>query len=502
FISSIVKAKILKFSHYDVSDKLIKKIEEDESLQKYEFDRYDNKLLNYYLECYKSNKNPFLYNQHLIPNIDLSNLNNTNPYLLTSEQQRHIIKEIYHNDYNNFHDYELAFCEFSIDLFSKGKFVVAYRKLTFDPVEKTLQLGNTTYFNSNFYIKEIKYSLSYYTDISPSDFETAFLKDKLKTIESLTSNFKSGELPNTKPEIVVLGYAQIDISNIYDEINSEHAKKEMEIPLKAFFQNLSLLDRKNRKEPYLILYDNNVNIDQLRTIYNSLKYPITYVQGPPGTGKTQTILNIVVNCLTNNKTLLITSNNNIPIDGIKDKLFLGKYNNKEILFPIIRLGNNKCTAEALVKIKELYEFETKDVPKEDLLFNLKEQSKEKNKLLLDKLKAYEDRIDIEQNLEFINALISKGSYWQLEQEQKRQEERLQHLPKTTDEDLKGIFEVIKDNRQLLQYFYFESLRYIKRLKTKEFRELIELIYIQDEAEKIKAFNKWIADDKNLEKFTK
>ena len=68
-------------------------------------------------------------------------------------------------------------------------------------------------------------------------------------------------------------------------------------------------------------------------------------------GKTQTILNIVVNCLTNNKTLLISSNNNIPIDGIKDKLFLGKYNNKEILFPIIRLGNNKCIAEAL-KIDE------------------------------------------------------------------------------------------------------------------------------------------------------
>ena len=27
-------------------------------------------------------------------------------------------------------------------------------------------------------------------------------------------------------------------------------------------------------------------------IYNSMKYPITYVQGPPGTGKTQTILNV------------------------------------------------------------------------------------------------------------------------------------------------------------------------------------------------------------------
>ena len=193
--------------------------------------------------------------------------------------------------------------------------------------------------------------MSYYTDLSPTDFETLYLKDKIGTIELLRDNFKSGELPNTRPEIVVLGYAQIDISDIYDEINSEHSKKEMQIPLKAFFQNLSLLDRKNRKEPYIVLYDNNVNIDQLRTIYNSLKYPITYVQGPPGTGKTQTILNIVVNCLVNNKTLLITSNNNIPIDGIKEKLFLGKYKNKEILFPIIRLGNNKLVAEALKKIK-------------------------------------------------------------------------------------------------------------------------------------------------------
>src|SRR5690606_20786900 len=95
----------------------------------------------------------------------------------------------------------------------------------------------------------------------------------------------------------------------------------------------SLLDRKNRKEPYIVLYDNNVNIDQLRTIYNSLKYPITYVQGPPGTGKTQTILNIIVNSLTNNKTLLISSNNNIPIDGIKDKMSIGKYRNKDILLP-------------------------------------------------------------------------------------------------------------------------------------------------------------------------
>jgi hypothetical protein len=53
FISGIQTAEILKFSYYDVSENLIKKLDEDESLRIYGFDRYDNNVLNYYLECYK-----------------------------------------------------------------------------------------------------------------------------------------------------------------------------------------------------------------------------------------------------------------------------------------------------------------------------------------------------------------------------------------------------------------------------------------------------------------
>ena len=104
---------------------------------------------------------------------------------------------------------------------------------------------------------------------------------------------------------------------------------------------------------------------------------------------------------------------------------------------------------------------------------MKEKSKENNKRLLEKLKNYEDRIDLEQNLEFINGLLSKGSYWLLEQEKKKLEERLNQIPETTDDNVKGIFEVIKDNYQLLQYFYFESLRYIKRLKNKDYSDWLK-----------------------------
>lgn len=178
FISGIQSAEILRFSHYDMPEKLIKKLEHDESLQIYDFNRYD-KILNYYLECYKANKDPFLHKTYLIPGIDLTEVSNKNPYQLTDEQQKQIIKEIYRNDYNKHYDYELALSEFSIDLQSRGKFVIAYRKLSFDPVNKKLHLGNKTHFNSNFYIEGVRHSLSYYADISPADFETLYLKSKI-----------------------------------------------------------------------------------------------------------------------------------------------------------------------------------------------------------------------------------------------------------------------------------------------------------------------------------
>ncbi len=502
FISSIQTAEILKFSRYDVPEELLIKLEEDERLQVYGFDRYDNNILNYYLECYKANKDPFLYKAHLIQGLDLTELAKENPYRLSDAQQKQIFKEVYHNNYKKYCDYELAISEFSIDIPSKGKFVIAFRKLTLDPVAKTLHVGSKTQFNANFYIKDVKHSLAYYTDLSPADFEAIYLKDKSEALELFGANFKTGELLNTRPEVVVLGYDQIDISGIYDNIHAEYGHGKMEVPLKAFFQNLSLLDRHNRKEPHIALYDRNINIDQIQTIYNAIKYPITYVQGPPGTGKTQTILNIIVNSLTNGKTLLISSNNNVPIDGIKDKLYLGKYGNKEILLPILRLGNNACVADALRVIKERYAFETKDVPREELLYNLKENSKEKNRKLLERIKNHETTIEQTQNLEFVKSLLSKGGNHLLERERRAIEEKLRQIPETNNDDLDNLYEVIKDNEQLLQFFYYESLMYVKRLKTKDYAPLIEILDIEESEKQVKEFNKWIAMDENMEKLTK
>jgi hypothetical protein len=182
-------------------------------------------------------------------------------------------------------------------------------------------------------------------------------------------------------------------------------------------------------------------------------------------------------------------------------LVIGKYKNKEIVFPILRLGNNQLVLQALEKIKELYCYENQDVPKDNLLAKIKENSTQKNKLLVQRLKEFEDRIDLKQNIEFIDSLIQKGSNFLLEKEKIRFEEKLAEIPENDTTDLMGIFEHLKGNNQLLQFFYFQSLKFIKRLKTSEFQSLIDIIHVDNDKEKIKSFNKWILKDENIKRLT-
>ncbi len=502
FISKIKSVEILNFSCFDVPEKLLDKVTNSEILQSFNPDAFNNGLLQYYLECFKANVDPFLHKKHLISGLDVNELLNSSPYQLTTDQQQKIIKEIYNNNYPKYNNYELAISEFSIDFESKGTFIIAFRKLKFDPVEKTFVIGESLWFNPNFYIQNTKHNLSYYMDMSPSDFEIEYKNNKQKLIAQLSNNFRRGEIVNTLPEIVVLGYNKIEITPIFENINKAYQEKMLSTPLKAFFQSMTTREYKTQRKPNLVLYDNNLNIDQIRSIHNILKYPVTYIQGPPGTGKTQTIFNIIVNSIIDGKSVLITSNNNIPVDGILEKLSLENYRNKPIIPPVIRLGNNEYTLKALDRIKELYEFNTKDIPKEELLLKLKEKSKIKNKVLDDRLDAIDQTIELKQYLEFIDGLLEKNNFQLLINEKEKINQKISEKNATVDDDLTGSFEIIKGNHELLQFFYFESLKYIKRIKTEEFRSLIEIVYLIDENERIKEFNKWLSSDSNMKSFSK
>ena len=102
------------------------------------------------------------------------------------------------------------------------------------------------------------------------------------------------------------------------------------------------------KEVNIVVFNRNkINIDQMRVVYNSMVNHVTYVKGPPGTGKTETIFNVLLSAYANDKTVLVCSNNNHPVNDIFKKMD-GSLSIKKpfaaeaekIIFPIIRLGNN------------------------------------------------------------------------------------------------------------------------------------------------------------------
>lgn len=74
------------------------------------------------------------------------------------------------------------------------------------------------------------------------------------------------------------------------------------------------------QEPKQIFYPFGCNASQKAAVEAALTHQVSIIQGPPGTGKTQTILNIIVNLLMADKTVLVVSNNNSAVDNVAEKL--------------------------------------------------------------------------------------------------------------------------------------------------------------------------------------
>ncbi len=68
------------------------------------------------------------------------------------------------------------------------------------------------------------------------------------------------------------------------------------------------------------LYPFSFNLSQQEAVYNAFNNRISVIEGPPGTGKTQTILNIIVNAILQNKTIAVLSNNNSATNNVYEKL--------------------------------------------------------------------------------------------------------------------------------------------------------------------------------------
>lgn len=503
----IKSAKILNFCTYEGAERLAEKIESNlDKFQWLNYDHFNHNVLNYYVECNTLDGEPTQTEYALIEGVDLLSLRKDKVYKLNDEQIGQIVKQIYHYDIkktSNSHFLLVINC-FSIDS-GKNKFVIAYYNVSFDPSKKSLVLDKRVNFNKSFLIEGRKHSLFNYVNIDVDKFIESFEKNYHEYLELIQENLKGREIVNTRPDMMILQRElTVNLTDTYNVIETKYENNNLPVPLKSFFGNISKRNNIRRKEPSLIIYDRRININQMRVLYNAMKYPVTYVQGPPGTGKTQTIINVVLSAFYNNKTMLICSSNNKPVDGIVEKLKFS-YRGETINFPYLRLGNIEDVKKATLRILDVYNYvmSTSKQAKEDMLEKIKVTSDNKNEKLLELLKIQENRVEIENYLEntqkFIESLSGSNSKIVdiLKKRVKELQVELSKLPEISNEEVTALFIPLNENFQLSQFLFFKSLQYIEKLKRDKYKPLIDICSIKDDEQRATDFNAWIQNDDNM-----
>ncbi len=506
---NIVRAKILDFTTYDTPQSLITKLEKNREEAKWlQYETFNNNILKYYLKCNELDNDPYQIDGFLVDGVDKEVLLNNKKIKLNEEQERKVISYIKTFDIKRV-DSEINYLILSflsIDENDK-KYIVLYYNVRFNPTSKELSIDKTPRINQSFLIRNKRHSLSAYINMDPQEFcdnIVNHLDDCLEMYtELIRSNLRSSEIINQMPEFMIM--QRITAANLeptFNTIEEQINNGELEYPLKAFFGNTRRFGSR-RKEPSIVIYDDKVNIDQMRVIYNSMKYPITYVQGPPGTGKTQTILNVILSAFFYLKTTLICSANNKPINGILEKLSFSYRDDNDIPFPYLRLGNKQEVAKSTLRILELYNYESKLNPDEDKIKRIKDNTNNNNKELVLHLETYEKKRDIKNRIECAKRLLESIDapvshiYQNVASELQKLITEYNELPTITNQDVLNLVTSVSEDRYFKQYMYFESLKFIKKLKNPSYSQLIDVCKIEDEDERVNIFNKWCSIDSNI-----
>ncbi len=512
YFDKIRSAWILDLTTYDQPPDLI------EQLQKHKedclwlgYDFYSHNVLNYYRECNILNGDPARSDYQNVLGIDAKVLAENNGLQLTEEQNKHIFENVLdeYSRQRGLKIFTLVLNRLSISRNDGKIYVIAYNVITYNPITKQLLLDKKISFNLTFiYFKDTKKSLEEFVDGDLEDWMDEYKKDPYKAIEKM--HLKTNEKADTKPYIMMLEQKTFDyINSYYSHIANLFETNQLNKPLKAFFGRYTANDNKPKtNEPYIISIDEKLNKTQLRVIYNSLKYPITYVQGPPGTGKTQTILNVVISSFLLNNTTLVCSNNNQAVDSVLAK-FKIVYNEQNIPIPFLRLGNLTFNEQAIEKIIQLYNYNIDDL--NIVLRNSANITKTPYRLKnMDVLKILES----DEHYEYLNRCIIE--YKQLidnNQEFESYVDKILKRLKVFEEaktkckplnfnELEKEILTISRNEDLTKYFYYYCLSEIQKLKSIEYKELIKICLSEDKNSRVIEFNKYINNPNNMKLLSK
>jgi hypothetical protein len=513
YFEKIRRAQCINITSYEQNPNLIKKIEENiELLNWLNYDINKDDLINYLKACLEYENISFSNEQALISKVDinaLSEASRNGEYHLSLSQMGELVSKLENlsknEEKNKLLNRKLIINALSLQV-KQGLFVIAYRDVCFDPSKRSLVIDEEIKFNYDFYANEkrtYRYNLKNYLDIEIEDFVNIFIEspEKAKNLlyKELNSNLeKLNDLPYLMEDIK---FSHQKLYNDLDEIKRNICLNQLNVPLKAFFGNMTKGFSKNRREVKVILLDKMANIDQLRVIYNALVQPITYVQGPPGTGKTFTNINVIIAAYCNSQTVLVSSNNNKPINDILKKLYSLKYRDKTIPFPALRLGNREETLNSLNNLKIILEECKNYKPIESSLNNLFEKNIEKFKKINELLMRYEEQIELVEEIDvlrrFNDKVDSLKSNILTSLQLEKKEKEYNDFDKVNELDVQNL--VNKADESFFTWLFFSSIKKLKLLEKEKNIKLLDIINSEDDDLKLKKFDLYMQDSENIKK---
>ncbi|MBQ9766615.1 MAG: DUF2726 domain-containing protein [Lachnospiraceae bacterium] len=505
YIDNIVSSSVVEGTYQPINKELVEDITLNPRKYDFLFKHTANlKILNYLSDCNKMDSIPYQSQYSLIDHLDGDKISSMG-YQLSDTQFAQIVSNFQRRISEERDNY--SFNQRCLNLLSvntkKGLYVLAYRQLDLDIRNRTLRPKKEITICKEFTIDGEKQSIRQFLDAD----EYYLLEEFEKNIEiikdSITQTNNNINGVDDRPYLLSIARNPvIDLTSEYKAILDMYEKGTVTIPIKAFFGELIATSRGRKKDYPVALVNNRINLDQLLAIHNAMKYPIAYIQGPPGTGKTNTIINTITSAFFNEKTVLFSSYNNHPIDGVFSTLSNMEYNGRTIPFPILRLGNNEKTLEAIEYIKHLYDFTKKISIYDKTLGKNKNDKEERTKRLTELLKKHEEIIELNERKEAIQELhkLNENMLFQFDLEQRQLREvnkRLDEIGTVTDEQALAL--LTNDEQEFHKYLFYVSAMYVKRLDEPKYGDFLRIINEPSREKRLSSFNKYVSKGENLKK---
>ena len=513
YIDSIISAEVVDGSFCERNEKLIEDIAINPEKYVNIFEQNANlKILSYLEMCNKLDGNTYETDFELIHYLDRDSVTEA-AYELSEEQFKLIVKYFqYNKDKKKFESGRLQIKNLAINVLSvhtnRGLHVLAYRKLGLDVKARALKPDKEITICTQFTIAGEVQNIRKFLEAEEYELLSEFEKNQEVIKDAIASHLQGCEQVDDIPYIIGLGIdVALDLNSEYKAILDMYEADEVSIPIKAFFGELLAKPRRSKAYP-IALINENINLDQLLAINNAMKFPCAYIQGPPGTGKTNTIKNAIITAFFNETTVLFASYNNTPIDSVTESLSKLKYKGKTIPFPILRLGNTEKLKQAMVYINELRKKVSAIPVFEDTLNKRKEDRKVRARQLSDLLKNYEEIVELKERKESMEHLIKYQnkmgnigsiSAFQMDIQMNQMNSLNQKIAGIGEISNDKVIELLDRNEEeFYQYLYFISAKYIKKLETKPFKELIDILDTDiEEDEKVQKFAKYLKKSENI-----